>query len=97
LGQDSDEETYVNRISTPVSVIFSYFPNQKTTLYALSSFSPYYNQPGDKYFYQFGLGAKYQFTPNFEIELLVTDFNGQNLNRNGGQASTFNIGFRYSN
>ena len=36
-------ETYVNRISTPVSAIFSYFPNQKTTLYALSSFSPYYN------------------------------------------------------
>ncbi len=90
-------ETYVNRVSTPVSAIISYFPNQKTTLYALSSFSPYYNQEGDKYFYQFGLGAKYQFTPNFEIELLLTDFNGQNLNRNGGQANTFNIGFRYSN
>ncbi len=88
---------FANRISTPVSAIFSYFPNQKTTLYALSSFSPYYNQPDDKYFYQFGIGAKYQFTPNFEIELLLTDFNGERLNRNGGQASTFNIGFRYSN
>jgi len=90
-------ETFVNRISTPVSAIFSYFPNQKTTLYALSSFSPYYNQPDDKYFYQFGVGAKYQFTPNFEIELLLTDFNGQRLNSNGGQATTFNVGFRYSN
>lgn len=90
-------ESYVNRISTPVSVIFSYFPNQKTTLYALSNFSPYYNQESDKYFYQFGLGAKYQFTPDFEIELLLTDFNGQNLNKNGGQATTFNVGFRYSN
>jgi len=98
IGKDVEGgETYANRISTPASAIFSYFPNQKTTLYALSSFSPYYNQEGDKYFYQFGLGAKYQFTPNFEIELLLTDFNGQNLNRNGGQATTFNVGFRYSN
>lgn len=98
IGTDVEGgETFVNRISTPLSVIFSYFPNQKTTLYALSSFSPYYNQENDQYFYQFGLGAKYQFTPNFEIELLLTDFNGQNLNRNGGQATTFNIGFRYSN
>lgn len=98
IGKDVEGgETYANRISTPVSAIFSYFPNQKTTVYALSSFSPYYNQEGDKYFYQFGVGAKYQFTPNFEIELLLTDFNGQNLNRNGGQATTFNVGFRYSN
>ena len=98
IGQSVEGgETYLNRVSTPASLIFSYFPNQKTTLYTLGSFSPFYNQEGDKYFYQFGLGAKYQFTPNFEIELLVTDFNGQNLNRNGGQASTFNLGFRYSN
>jgi hypothetical protein len=96
-NQSSEEREFVNRVSTPISAIFSYFPNQKTTIYALSSFSPYYNQSGDKYFYQFGLGAKYQFTPDFEIELLLTDFNGQNLNKNGGQATTFNIGFRYSN
>lgn len=84
-----------NRFSTPATTILSYFPNPKTTIYALGSYSPFWQSNFD-YFYQAGIGAKYQFTPDFEIELLVTDFTSKFLADSGGQAATFNIGFRYT-
>lgn len=89
------DEGHFNRFSTPVTLIFSYFPTPKTTLYALSGFSPYLT-PNFDYFAQAGLGAKYQITPNFEVELLYTAFTNQFLLDNNGKASTFNIGFRFS-
>lgn len=85
----------LNRFSTPVTAIISFFPNPKTTIYALSSYSPYWQETYD-YFAQAGVGAKYQFTPNFEVELLYTGFTNGFLQSINGQASTFNIGFRYS-
>jgi len=85
----------LNRFSTPGTVIFSYFPNSKTTFYALGSYSPFWQDTFD-YFAQGGLGFKYQVSPDFEIELLYTDFTNKFLSNSGGQASTFNIGFRYS-
>ena len=87
------EEGHANRFSTPATVIFSYNPNRKTTLYALGSFSPYWQTSFD-YFVQGGLGAKYQFSPKFELELLVTDFTNKFLAQSGGRASTSNIGIR---
>lgn len=90
-----------NRISVPVTAIFSYFPVKDVTLYAIGGYSPYLSWTGqvkgDKdYYVQGGVGAKYQFSPAFEIELLYTAFTNEYLKFVGGKAATFNIGFRYS-
>jgi len=87
------KEDNLNRISTPVILIFSMTPNTKLTVYTIGGYSPYWQENFD-YFYQFGLGTKYQFTPNFEIELLYSDFTNKFLNDNGGQAATYNLGIR---
>ena len=95
IGKNEFDSPFVNRVSTPVSVIFSYFPNPKTTIYALGGFSPYYQKDFD-YFAQTGVGLKYQFTPNFELETLITAFTTEFLLDTGGNASTLNLGARYS-
>ncbi len=91
----SAENNHANRFSTPATLIFSYFPNPKTTLYVLSGFSPYYQSEFD-YFVQGGLGAKYQINSNFELELLYTAFTNKFLLDTGGNARTFNLGIRYN-
>ncbi|MEM7105493.1 MAG: DUF547 domain-containing protein [Bacteroidota bacterium] len=93
IGQSADG--HINRISTPATLIFSYIPTKKITLYGLGGFSPYWQKDFD-YFIQAGIGAKYQFTPNFELELLFTDFTSQFLRENGGQANTYNVGIRFN-
>lgn len=90
-GKDDD----FNRISTPGTLILSYFPNPKTTIYALGGFSPYYLDEFD-YFYQAGTGLKYQFTRKFELEFLYTHFRNQFLLDNNGMASTLNFGIRFN-
>ncbi len=85
----------INRWSTPVTLIFSYNPNKKTTIYALGGYSPFWQDNFD-YFLQGGTGLKYQFTPDIEIELLVTDFTNRFLKDTGGQAATFNLGLRFN-
>lgn len=90
LGNDN-----LNRISTPVTLIFSYNPTNKITLYTIGGYSPYWQENFD-YFRQVGLGAKYQFTPNLELELLYSDFSNQFLKDTGGQAATYNVGFRFN-
>ena len=85
----------LNRVSTPVTLIFSYNPNPKITVYTLGGFSPYWQDPFD-YFLQGGAGAKYQFSRNVEVELLYTGFSTKFLNDTGGKAATYNIGFRYN-
>lgn len=95
LIEDIGDEADLNRFSTPVTAILSFFPNPKTTLYVLGSYSPYWQKEFD-YFAQAGVGAKYQVSSDFEIELLYTGFTNGFLQSVNGQASTFNIGFRYS-
>ncbi len=85
----------LNRVSTPATVILSYFPRPKTTLYALSGYSPYWN-PGYDYFAQEGLGAKQQVNRKLEFELLVNWFTNGFLQRSGGRAATFNMGMRFN-
>ena len=85
----------LNRFSTPATLIFSYNPTPKITLYTLGGFSPFWQEDFD-WFAQAGLGAKYQFTPNLELELLYTDFSNKFLNETGGQAATYNLGFRFN-
>ena len=65
------------------------------TVYALTNYAPFWQENFD-YFGQAGLGFKYQFSPQFEAELLYTDFTTKNFIDNGGQAATFNLGIRYS-
>ncbi|MFK7979802.1 MAG: DUF547 domain-containing protein [Saprospiraceae bacterium] len=91
----SSSSGHINRFSTPATLILSYNPNKKTTIYTIGGFSPYWQSTFD-YFLQGGVGAKYQFTPNLELELLVTDFTNKFLSDTGGQASTFNVGFRFN-
>lgn len=89
-----NEEDF-NRISTPGTLIVSYFPNPNTTVYALSGFSPYLQEEFD-YFYQAGAGLKYQFSRKFELEVLYTHFRNQFLLDNDGKASTINFGIRFN-
>lgn len=83
----------LNRFSTPVTGIMSYFPTPKATLYGLASYSPFWQEEYD-FFYQLGVGAKYQFTPNFEVELLATAFDNGFLQSVDGNAGTVNLGVR---
>ena len=83
----------INQFSTPATAILSYFPNRKTTFYALAGVSPYFRIPFD-YFLQGGFGTKYQFTPNIELELLYTGFTNTYLLQTRGDAQTFNVGLR---
>ena len=89
----NEEEAHINRLSTPVVLIFSYVPTTKLTIYTIGSYSPFWQENFD-YFTQYGIGTKYQFTPDFEIELLYTDFSNQFLVNNNGQAQTINLGLR---
>ncbi len=82
-----------NRWSTPATLIFSYVPTNKLTIYTLGGFSPFWQESFD-YFYQYGAGSKFQFTPNFEIEVLYTDFTNDFLRTSGGVAETINLGIR---
>lgn len=95
LEDIGSSDSNINRFSTPVTTIFSYNPTPKIVLYALGGFSPYWQEQFD-YFAQGGLGLKYQFTPNLEIELLYTDFTNDFLIQSGGQAATYNVGFRFN-
>jgi hypothetical protein len=84
-----------NRISTPATAIISYNASKKTIFYALAGYSPFWLE-NFEYFRQFGIGTKYQFTPNLELELLYTDFSNNFLADSGGQAATFNLGLRFN-
>ena len=90
IGQAEDA---LNRVSTPATLILSYFPNPATTLYVLNGFSPFWSPELD-YFYQGGAGAKYQFSRKFELEVLYTYFTNSFLQENNGRASTVNFGAR---
>jgi len=83
----------ISRVSTPVVLIFSYVPTNQITIYTIGGYSPFWQESFD-YFRQYGLGAKYQFTPNYEIELLYTDFTNQFIQGIEGQAQTINLGLR---
>lgn len=95
IWEDIASEGGLNRISTPITAIYSYFPVKNLTTYALVGYSPYFKKD-QGYFTQGGLGAKYQLHKNFEIEALYTIFDANNF-PDDARASTFNIGLRFSN
>lgn len=89
------------QFSTPITIIPSYFPNYKTTIYGLIGSAPqWYNlfpSDGEARFYnpysQYGMGVKYLFAGKFQVEFLVTEF--INSNSNESRAATYNVGLRY--
>ena len=89
----SGEAGAQGRFSTPATVILSYFPDPKVTLYVLTNFAPIWT-PDVDYFAQAGVGTKYQFTPRLELELLATSFTNSFLRESGGTAMTLNLGLR---
>ncbi len=89
----SSDEGHINRLSTPVILIFSFIPTAKWTIYTIGGYSPFWQKEYD-YFVQYGLGTKYQITSDLELELLYTDFSNKFLAESGGQAETINLGLR---
>ncbi|MBX2819006.1 MAG: DUF547 domain-containing protein [Rhodothermaceae bacterium] len=93
---DNDEELVNHEVTYPIKGILNYFPSDKLTLYALAEFTPsaQWQDPSlfSTLYTQTGVGAKFQITPRFEIESLVTLF-PFGVNRGAGQ--TYNIGFRF--
>ena len=78
-------------LSTPISVFFSYFPNNKSTVYVQYQYAPTLTSFPD-YYMQAGLGAKYQIFPKLQLELSYTNFFA---GQNNGAGSTYNVGLRY--
>jgi len=84
-----------DKISLPATVIFSYFPDKKVTIYSLAGYAPAF-APDFDYFHQLGVGTKLQVTRKFEIELLYTSFRTKFVKSRNGVANTFNLGLRFS-
>lgn len=81
-------------LALPMSAFFSYFPTRKITFYVMNQFWP---TLGDNlfsaYWYQVGIGGKYQFTKSIDLELSAGKFLfGRN---SAGPANTFNLGLRF--
>ncbi|MEM7038623.1 MAG: hypothetical protein AAF570_16680 [Bacteroidota bacterium] len=80
--------------ATPISYFFSYFPTSKITLYVTNQFWPTW---GDglfsSYWFQAGVGGKYQFTKSLDLEVSYGRFLfGRNA---AGPAQAFNLGLRF--
>jgi len=92
---------HFTQVLIPLTTIYSYYPNQKTTFYGLASaaIKPVFNYAPNMDtrididgFAQIGAGAKYYITDFLELETLYTYFIDTTPGR---QAHTFNIGFRF--
>jgi len=92
------------QVSTPFTFIYSYFPDSKSTIYALGNFAPRWGysvtQGGGNHdaiwspYGQLGAGYKYFVTDAIQLEVLYTQFFDNVANQ---QARTFNIGVKYIN
>lgn len=83
------------RVSIPLTLIMSYYPIARWTVYGIVGTNIYAQIPVD-YYFQVGAGIKYQITPRLELELLYTNFNNRELLKNRGTANTYNVGLRYA-
>ncbi|MEP2026694.1 hypothetical protein [Reichenbachiella sp.] len=86
---------------TPLSLIVSYFPTSKLTLYTNVQYAPAYGKlPGVediefgrmRWFTQLGLGTKYLIQSNLELELSYANFV---LSKRDGAGSVYNFGIRF--
>lgn len=85
-----------SHLSTPTSFFVNYFTNSKSTVYAMIQYAPTFGfEEGISYdadYVQAGIGAKYQLTTRFSLELLYSSFV---TSRNAGAGRTYNVGLRY--
>ncbi len=80
-------------LSTPLKMILSWFPDEKSAFYFLTEWTPTFGEPLiSSYYLQSGLGFKYFILEQLEGELLFTSFF---LGKNSGAGKTFNLGLRY--
>lgn len=89
-----DSSTY---LSSPVSLFVTKNIKQRTSIYVLNEFWPTYGNDEliQSYFYQSGIGAKYQIIKGkLEIEALYNDFL---FGKNAGNGRSYNVGLRLLN
>jgi len=91
----------VDFFRTPVTGILSFFPSQKTSVFALYQYSPRFQTVSNgfdeafglsQWFQQAGAGFKYQLTNQLGFEVSYTNFIAS---RNDGGGSTINLGLRW--
>ncbi|MBL4707679.1 MAG: DUF547 domain-containing protein [Flavobacteriales bacterium] len=96
-----NEANSQNFFRIPLSAFLSYFPSSKSTIYVFSQYSPKFETVSNsvestfglsEWFTQVGIGAKYQLTQKFGIELSYADFA---LSRNSGAGYNLNFGIKY--
>lgn len=98
-------ETQIGLLDIPVSAFISYFPTNKITIYGMTQHVHRFTNNIDPNnpiindgvavpmnYTASGLGFKYQFMPNLNVELLYTNFW---RGRNSGLGNTFNIGIKF--
>jgi len=79
-------------VTSPLKVIGNYYPSGKWTVYLPTELTPTWDRSSwSSYFFQAGLGLKYQLTANLEVETLATKFF---KGKDAGAGVTYNIGFR---
>lgn len=95
-------EGQTSALDTPVKAFFSYFPNNKMTVYVYSEHVPRFRYdtslstndaittPAN--YTASGAGFKYQFSQNLNVELLYSNFW---RTTNAGLGNTFNVGIKY--
>jgi hypothetical protein len=87
-------ENAENKLEIPFDIFLSYFPTKRLSFYMQQEYWPTFNVKGDlaSYFFQGGLGAKFQVIPGFfELECSYTNFY---YGMNSGAGQTFNLGIR---
>ncbi len=73
----------------PLKGILNFYPTGRWTVYGLADFSP---SSLGAYYFQGGIGVKFQVVAGFEIETLLTGFP---IGRNRGGGKTYNFGLRW--
>lgn len=95
------EEVQNDFFRVPLSLIASYFPTSKLTLYANIQYAPAYGKLQGvediefgrmRWYTQLGLGAKYLVLNNLELELSYANFI---LSKRDGAGNVFNFGVRF--
>lgn len=97
-------DNQIGMLDMPASVFLSYFPTTKITFYGMTQHVARFTNNINGHdpivtdwvipmnYTASGVGFKYQFLPNFNIELLYTNFwRGKNT----GLGETFNIGIKF--
>ena len=97
----ADEEARKGFLRTPLGVFISYFPGERSTVYAMIQHNPVQKRLPEgsettfarvSHFTQAGLGGKYQVTSQVALEVSYSDFFTA---RNEGLGYTLNLGIRY--